>query len=124
MESRCSSITKQGWIRIQNRRCGCGLKAELKIIETINNPSQLLFRYSKGACRVPESWKIEDDEKYFSENKRDCMTRFNYEKIENKTEIMLLIRLVALEESNGFNNKLLYALFVFLLALVLLLIVK
>ena len=71
-----------------------------------------------------EWWKVEDDEKYFSENKRDSMACSSYEKIENETEVMLLRRLVALEESNSFNNKLLYVLFVLLLALVLLLIVK
>ena len=47
----------------------------------------------------------------------------NYGKIENETE-MQFRRLVALDESNGFTQKLLYALFVFLLALVILLIVK
>ena len=98
MESRCSSITKQGWIRIRNRRCGCGLKAELKISETIDNLNRLLFRCPKRACRFFEWWKVEDDEKYFSENKRDCMTCSNYEKIENETEVMLLRHLVALEE--------------------------
>ena len=68
--------------------------------------------------------EVENNEKYFSENKRDCMACSNYENIENQKKIMLLRRLVALEESNGFNNKLLYVLFVFLLTLVLLLIVK
>ena len=43
----------------------------------------------------------------------------NFGKIENKTFELLLRRLVALEESNGFNKKLLYALFVSFLALVL-----
>ena len=37
----------------------------------------------------------------------------NYGKIDNETELMLLRRLVALDENNGFNNKLVYAIFVF-----------
>ena len=113
------------------------MKAELKISETIDNPNRLLFRCPKGACRFFEWWKVEDDKKYFSENKSEHLVidgsgimgdnigrgRFqgnrvfnsrpcsNYGKNENESEI-LLKRLVTLEESNGFTLKLLYALFV------------
>ena len=149
MESHCSSINKQGWIRIRNRRCGCGLKAELKISETIDNPNRLLFRCPKGACRFFEWWKVEDDENYFSGNKSEHLTldgsgimsdnshggRFqrngvfnsmpctNYGKNVNESEL-LLRRLVALEESNGFTKKLMYALFLSLLAVIMIVIVK
>ena len=110
----------------------------------------MLFRCPKGVCRFFEWWKVEDNEKYFNENKSEHLVidgseimgdsigeeRFqgnkmfnymicsNYGKIENEIEVMLLRRLVALEESNGFNNKLLYAMFVSLLTLVLLLTIK
>ena len=46
------------------------------------------------------------------------------ERIEMSLSELLLRRLVALEESNGFTQKLMYALFVSLLALILILIVK
>ena len=134
MESHCSSIK----IRIQNRRCDYRLKEELKTSETMDNPNRLSFRCPKGTCRFFEWWKVEDNEKYFSENNSEHQVidgnevmghssgggRFqgnrvfnympcsSYGKIDNEIEVLLLRRLVALEENNGYNNKLLYAVFV------------
>ncbi|PON34699.1 P-type ATPase, cytoplasmic domain N [Trema orientale] len=132
MESHCSSINKQRWLKIRNRRRGCGLKAEIKISETFENPNRLLFRCPKGTCRFFEWWRIEDDETYFNGNKWDITAtdtcevmqgggdsiggvRFSgrvsnaipylNEKIDHEMELMMLRRLVALETNMVYGSN-------------------
>ena len=71
MESHCSSMNNQRWIKIWNRRSGCGIKVELKISESADNLFCLLFRCPKRSCRFFQWWKLQDDENNFSGNKWD-----------------------------------------------------
>ena len=112
----------------------------LKISESTDNPNRLLFRCPKGCCHFFEWWNLEDDEKQLSGNKWDT-SYFNDQRSENDSrpyandqmryndrDLILLRHLVELQSStigsNGSNDKILYANFLILLVIVVLVIFK
>ena len=48
-------------IRFRNRKCLCGLKAEVKISDSEANPGRLFFRCRSNCCKFFEWWNIEED---------------------------------------------------------------
>ena len=48
-------------IRFRNRKCLCGVKAEVRISDSQANPDRLFFRCRSSSCNFFEWWSIEDD---------------------------------------------------------------
>ena len=141
VESYCLSINKQGWVRIQNRRYGCGLKVEIKTSETGDNPNRLLFRCPTGNCRFFEWWKTKDDaipttggSKLMGISHGGVRSNANrvfddvpYPSFQSHgidNELVLARHLFELEANNGTNKMLLHVVLITLLVILLLLIFK
>ena len=62
MQGSISTISNVGRrIRFRNRKCLCGVKAEVRISDSQANPDKLLFRCRSSSCNFFEWWSIEDD---------------------------------------------------------------
>ena len=60
-------------IRFRNRKCLCGVKAEVRISDSQANPDWLFFRCRSSSCNFFEWWSIEDDNINY-EDEEDCMS--------------------------------------------------
>ena len=54
-----SNIGKR--IRFCNRKCLCGVKAEVRISDSQANSNRLFFRCRSNSCNFFEWWSLEDD---------------------------------------------------------------
>ena len=140
MESHCLSKGSQRWVPIQNRKCGCGLKAKLKISKTSDNHHHLLFQCHKGTYHFFEWWKAEgeipsldgselmDDSHNGGRISRhrvfNDVPYANLDRIDNDIERIVLRRLLALKANTGSNKMLLYVVIGLVLIIVLLLVGK
>ena len=80
MEASSSSTSKSingGIIKFKNRKCACGIKAAVKISESLNNPKKLYFFCERGKCNFYRFWEPDNEEFNLSEYTENISQRYD-----------------------------------------------
>ncbi|TXG51120.1 hypothetical protein EZV62_023644 [Acer yangbiense] len=87
MEATLSSTSKWningGIIKFKNQKCSCGIKAGVRISESVHNPNKLYFFYERGKCNFYRFWEPTNEEFNLSEytenitQRYDCRDRYD-----------------------------------------------
>ena len=54
-------------LKFRNRKCHCGVRADVMISDSRDNPSRLFFRCRNKTCKYFEWWSLQADNPYFEE---------------------------------------------------------
>ena len=54
-------------LKFRNRKCHCGVRADVMISDRRDNPSRLFFRCRNKTCKYFEWWSLQADNPYFEE---------------------------------------------------------
>ncbi|KAK0606338.1 hypothetical protein LWI29_036668 [Acer saccharum] len=81
MEATSSSTSKRningGIIKFKNWKCSCGMKAGVRISESVNNPNKLYFFCEKGKCNFYRFWEPNTEEFSLSEYTKSVTQGFD-----------------------------------------------
>ena len=62
-----TSMRVERRLKFRNRKCRCGVRAEVMISDSRDNPYHLFFRCRHKSCKFFEWWSLDADNPYFEE---------------------------------------------------------